>query len=211
MPRPGRAVAPRTCSSTAGWSATRRSPTRSAMPTASRRFASAARRCTCSSRCRSTRWTSTSIRPRLKCDSASSHSCTRSSAAPSVTRSVEDQHPCSRCRRACCRAHIPAARRCPSPGSWPAASIPAAGGLVRQRGRHIPHQAPHQAPGTRHLRSPQGVRPTGSALHPAPDTQHWALFLSRSVSSGTPSSSPSIMRASRSSINASSPAALNAR
>ena len=46
-----------------------------------RRSRSAARRCTCSSRCRPTRSTSTCTRPRRKCASASSRWCTRSCAA----------------------------------------------------------------------------------------------------------------------------------
>ena len=46
-----------------------------------RRSRSAARRCTCSSRCRRTRSTSTCTRPRRRCGSASSRSCTKSSAA----------------------------------------------------------------------------------------------------------------------------------
>ena len=51
------ARARRTSSSTAAWCATRRSRTPSSTPTAWRRSRNAAPRCTCSSRCRSTRWT----------------------------------------------------------------------------------------------------------------------------------------------------------
>ena len=52
-PRAGR----RTSSSTAAWCATRRLPMPSSTPTAWRRSRNAAPRCTCSSRCRSMRWT----------------------------------------------------------------------------------------------------------------------------------------------------------
>ena len=76
-PSRGRRADRRTSSSTAGSSRTGRSRTRSSMPTAWRRSRSGVPRCTCSSRCRPTRSTSTCTRRRRKCGSAISRSCTR--------------------------------------------------------------------------------------------------------------------------------------
>ena len=76
-PRPVRPAARRTCSSIAASSRTAPSRTRSSMPTASRRIASAARKFTCSSRCRRIAWTSTCTRPRPRSASASSRWSTK--------------------------------------------------------------------------------------------------------------------------------------
>ncbi len=152
-----------------------------------RRSRSAARRSTCSSRCRRTRWTSTSIRRRPRSGSATSRACTRSCGARWAPRSARGRRrncSCGRRRdpgapadvpvvsRPAAAAFIRAAgrpcragrRRCPAPDGPQAFASPGAG--VRHRGRGAAGRAPARRPGRR------ARRPADDPARPVPRHVH---------------------------------------
>ena len=122
-----------------------------------RRSRSAARKCTCSSRCRPTRSTSTCTRRRPRCGSAISRSCTRSCGAALMDALGQGGVPQLQLRP---EVSVPdAARRRRCPASWPAARIPnrwvpdarpAAEPRPRTTVRRRSDATPDAAAGTRH-------------------------------------------------------------
>ncbi len=95
------------------------------------RSRSAVLRCTCSSRCRPTRSTSTCTRPRRKCASPTSRSCTRSCGAASPRRWA--QPACPTCRAARLVRSRTAARSRGSPARSTAGAASGRLGMGRAR------------------------------------------------------------------------------